>query len=338
MGIPSKLLYWIENYLSDRCIRTKLNNCISSSRVLRCGIPQGSILGPTLFLCYINDLALTLNDFDANISLYADDAVIYLGDSTYPNLKSNLEKLLSVMCEWSRWNYININIQKIEFCIYGHKSRVRTIRDSSLSARGQEMLRCHQYNYLGVLLDEYMTLSQNFNVIYKKYSYKIFLFSKIRKYMNVSTRILVYKQTTLPLVEYVSFVLCLNSARDSVKLQRLQNRCLRLCQDVYRPTDMSTVRLHEMARINMLNSRRDVQLLNVMFSLKKSNRYKKDSACVTRNVDRYVFDTDIVHKDIYANSPYYKGVSLWNSLKVNIQNILDKVKFKNCIKRLMNIV
>ena len=338
MGIPWKLLYWIEDYLTDRCIRTKLNNCISSSRMLRCGVPQGSILGPTLFLCYINDLALTLKNLDANVSLYADDAVIYHSDNTYPNLKPNLEKLFSMMCDWSKCNYVNINIQKTKFCIYGYKSRVRAIQDLSLSARGQKISRCHQYNYLGVLLDECMTLSPNFNNIYKKYSHKTYQFGKIRRYMSVPTRILVYKQTILPLVEYVSFMLCLNSTRDIEKLQRLQNRCLRLCLDVNNPVDMSTIRLHEISRINMLNSRRDVQLLNVMFSLKLDNKYKKESVRVTRNAERYVFDTDIVHKDIYANSPYYKGVVLWNGLDLDIQDKVDKTGFKNCVKRLLNIV
>ena len=77
--------------------------------------------------------------------------------------------------------------------------------------------------------------------------------------MDSALCILLYKQTILHLVEYVSFLLCLNTTHDVDKLQRLQNRCLRFCFDIYKPTDMSTARLHEISRINLLNTRQDVQ-------------------------------------------------------------------------------
>ena len=64
---------WIKSYLVKRNIRTKLNNNNSSSHELLCGVPQGSILGPTLFLCYINDLAIAIKDRGADIGSFADD-------------------------------------------------------------------------------------------------------------------------------------------------------------------------------------------------------------------------------------------------------------------------
>ena len=74
-----------------------------------------------------------------------------------------------------------------------------------------------------------------------------------------------------------------------------------------------------------------------MFSLKSNNKYEKECVRVTRNVDRYVFGTEIVHKDVYAKSPYYCGVSLWNSIPVECQNIVDSRMFKNQIKKHLNI-
>ena len=68
---------------------------------------------------------------------------------------------------------------------------------------------------------------------------------------------------------YVSFMLHLNNKHDVDKLQKLQNRCLRMCFDVINPRDVTVQRFHEMAHINMLYTRRDIQLLNIMFNLKK---------------------------------------------------------------------
>ena len=83
-----------------------------------------------------------------------------------------------------------------------------------------------------------------------------------------------------------------------------------------------------------MDVRHDVQLLNIMHSL---TLYRKNGIRVTRNIDRYVFLTDIVHKDVYAKSPYFKGVSLWNNLPQDLQNKPSGHEFKICIKRHLNI-
>ena len=74
-----------------------------------------------------------------------------------------------------------------------------------------------------------------------------------------------------------------------------------------------------------------------MYSLKCNNIFKKPGLRFTRNAEHYLFDTDIVHLDIYAKSPYLKGVELWNLLPIDMQNINDGFIFRNSIKRHLDI-
>ena len=277
MGIPIKLLSWIMSYLKNRKIKTKLNNCISATSDLISGVPQGSVLGPTLFLCYINDLANMTKNLGLSISLYADDAVIYCGNHDNYFIENRLELALYHVIEWCNNNYININIDKTKFCIYGTRSNVSKFEPDTITANDRQIHRCKQYQYLGVILDECLSMKLNFNKVFKKFSYKIFQFAKTRKFLDNETRVLIYKQTVLPLTEYVSYVMSLNNKHDVDKLQKLQNRALRMCYNIQDPRDVTIIRLHEMACIDMLYKRRMMQLLAIFYD----HRLK-----LPQNVDR----------------------------------------------------
>ena len=261
MGVPPSLVRWIQNYLKNRKIKTKLNNNISTTAELLCGVPQGSILRPTLFLCYINDLAMLLRNFGVSISLYADDAVIYCANFEQYILEERLKNALSMISDWCNKNFINLNIDKTKFCIYGSRSMVNKGTLETLGSNNCNIKRVQSYHYLGVTLDECLNMKSNFNQIVKKFANKIYQFGKIVKYMNTEIRILVYKQTIMPLVEYVSFTLNLNTLHECEKLQRMQNKALRMCYNIHDPRDVGILNLHTNARIDMLKKRWDNHLL-----------------------------------------------------------------------------
>ena len=207
------------------------------------------------------------------------------------------------------------------------------IRDTFLTLDDQHIVKCDQYNYLGVLLDECLNLNSQYNNIFFKNSYKIFQFGKTKKYIEQNTRILIYKQPMLPLVEYVSFMLFLNRVCDVEKLQRLQNRCLLMSLNIYNPRDVSALRLHEICNLSYLSTRRHTQLAKLMFNLAQRKKFKKIAGRETRVNDSYNFATDIVHLGIYLNSPYYTGAKLWNDLPLEIKNTHDKSVFNSLIQR-----
>ena len=114
----------------------------------------------------------------------------------------------------------------------------------------------------------------------------------------------------LPLVEYVSYMLYLNRKHEVDKLQKLQNRALRLCFDIQNLRDISVKDLHQNAKLSLLEHRQSLHLLNVMYDICGNDQYVGVPVVHTRQATKIVFNTCIVHSDIYRNSLYYVGVNL----------------------------
>ena len=95
----------------------------------------------------------------------------------------------------------------------------------------------------------------------------------------------------------------MNTNQDLVKLQRLQNRPLRMCFDVRNPVDISIKDLHINARVSLLNERRDLNLLCIMYDLKQLHLYERISDCETRQGDKYIFQTYKALMGIYMRVP-----------------------------------
>ena len=98
IGFKESVIKWFQSYLSNRKFFVTLENVFSDAGLINCGVPQGSILGPLLFLIYINDLPQALNETGSY--LYADDTCIFYQDKDVEKIEKNLNKEFSSLCEW----------------------------------------------------------------------------------------------------------------------------------------------------------------------------------------------------------------------------------------------
>ena len=130
------------------------------------GVPQGSILGPLLFLLYINDLPQLCNY--SKCLMYADDTVLFLSDSNHDTINSKLSSDLQSLHKWLNDNYLTINVTKTK-CMYFHSSRKHLSFTSPIIFSNQNLIMAKTYKYMGVLLDSHLTYREHTSKLTKSY-------------------------------------------------------------------------------------------------------------------------------------------------------------------------
>ena len=123
-GLDENLIAWVTNYLTNRVQKCTVNGHTSEEQPITCGVPQGSILGPLLFLLFINDI--DVNFVHSKVLLYADDTVIYAThrDETFAHLWMNED--LSVLYNWCNKNHLTINLKKTKLMVFGTRNMTKT--------------------------------------------------------------------------------------------------------------------------------------------------------------------------------------------------------------------
>ena len=129
-GVDDSALLWFSSYLTDRKQKCFVNGKLSKSNSISYGVPQGSIIGPLLFLIYINDLPNCLNE--GLPRMYADDTNISTKSTNISDLEKLMNSELANLKIWLEANRLSLNITKTEFMIIGSRQRLSTINNYDL--------------------------------------------------------------------------------------------------------------------------------------------------------------------------------------------------------------
>ena len=173
-GIPLKLL---ESYLTDRLQYTLINNYSSQSKTIRCGVPQGSTLGPLLFLIYVNDLYLA-SKFDLN--LFADDAYLAMSNTSSGQLEIDVNNELVKIHNWLNINKLSLNIKKTKFIIFKN-TRKNNLYKFNIKFGSQTIEQTEEIKYLGVIIDSNLNWKPHIKFIKNKVSSGCWVLFKLKK-------------------------------------------------------------------------------------------------------------------------------------------------------------
>ena len=333
-GIDHRALKWFDSYLSDRQQKCVVNGELSGARAVTCGVPQGSLIGPLLFLIYINDLPNCLSK--ALPRMYADDTSISIAASSLPELESALNTELTYLHEWLNVNKLSLNIAKTELMLIGSRQRLSattTGHSFTVQIKGHEIDRVPHTKSLGVHIDQNLSWSKHVNETAKIVSSGIGALKRLRPFICEDTAILLYRALIEPYFDYCCPVW---DGLSNDKLQKLQNRAIRVItnSDYY---SSATALRGELGWDNLC-TRRKKQKLKLMFKTlnDQSPEYLKglfmpfSTDYGLRNSDNKLA-LPKPRTDFLKRSFCYSGAQLWNSLPSNVRAIRSFTKFKNKI-------
>ena len=152
IGLSDDTVNWLQTYLTNRKQRTSVGDALSVTAPLTVGVPQGSILGPLLFLIYVNDLPSC--QLASEIVLYADDTVIYYSSTDIFDLESKLNSDLATVSNWFSSNLLTLNISKCNFEIFGYSRKLKLVNDVSLKVHFTAIERSDSFKYVGVVINQ----------------------------------------------------------------------------------------------------------------------------------------------------------------------------------------
>ena len=192
-------LSWFESYLSNRTQRVSLNNNLSAPASVKCGVPQGSILGPLLFLIFINDLPLVLQNYVV-VDLFADETTFYDFQFDITQLETNLQHALNLLRIWCRQNGMVLNTDKTKVMLITSKQKRLSTHNPvlSLTYSDIDIKMTHADKILGVHVDDNLMWNNHFQHVSKKISTYLWLLSKIRFYLSVEHRLVFYNAYIKP--------------------------------------------------------------------------------------------------------------------------------------------
>ena len=225
-GYRGKMLSLLTSYLQDRKQYVhcgEIDSCVLS---VICGVPQGSVLGPLLFILYINDI---VNCSDFEDCLFADDAGLLIAADSVKELKKKIKEEVKLLHEWLIINKLTLNLSKTKYMLLGSNRKLsRKVRKKFRITIGNYTIHeVDQIKYLGVIVDRNLSWAEHADYLITKLSRVAGVMYRIRNYLPMKARLLVYNSLAGSCIQYgiAAWGSCSSTVLN--KIQDIQDKILR---------------------------------------------------------------------------------------------------------------
>ena len=338
-GIRGSALKWFESYLSNRKQYVTYNGISSLTKTVKCGVPQGSILGPLLFLIYINDLcSVCKHTFPI---LFADDTNLFSSGKEIEALEANINSELSHISTWLKVNKLSLNIKKTHYMIFCKRKKVSS--NVKLSIDGELINEVDKTKFLGILIDNKLTWKQHIAYISGKISHGIGMIIKARQYLNKQGMLSLYYSFIYPYLTYCNHIWGSTYKTSLKRLTMLQIKAVRIiahacwresCDPIYKKLNIM--------KLDHINT---YLIGRFMFSMYVGKVPEYLTTLFKKNSEFHSYNTRIadlyhipcVKVDLSKTGIKYRGATVWNLIaqeEINLE--VSEAVFKENLIRMIN--
>jgi hypothetical protein len=330
-GFRGNLLTWLEDFICNRFQRVKIGDSFSEWSQILSGVPQGSVLGPMLFLVYINDLPDALISC---IKLFADDTKLYSSVSSNTNidlLESDLQSLMNWSGDWD----MEFNASKCSVLHLGNKNIIHKYKCSSQGVI-VELANSSSERDLGIVMDSKLDFGCHINNIVNKANRQLGLLKRSFVIRDRHSMLMLYKSTIRPLLEYGSVVWSPWKVKYIDKIEQVQRRFSKLVsgtQGMPYEQRLEFLNLDSLAHRRQRESLIQVyKLLNNYYDIDYSVFFEKSDIVATRGNSMKL---KTIRSKLKLRSNFFsvKAVSLWNSLPEKIVSSSTLNQFKSNLSK-----
>ena len=200
-GIRGIALDWFKSYLTNHMQYVSLNDISSPHKAVTCSVPQGSVLGPLLFILYINDIVNCSSVL--HFILFADDTNLFYSDPDIVKLQDTVNNELIKLATWFRANRLSLNINKTNFIVFGTKQHSNNI---ALQIDSTIIQRVNCTKFLGVYVDSKLTWKDHISYIVTKTAKGLGAMNRVRHILSSNTMRMLYYSMIYPYLSYCAII------------------------------------------------------------------------------------------------------------------------------------
>ena len=330
IGVRGVAYRWLQSYLTFRTQYVQINDVNSELGSISIGVPQGSILGPLLFLIYINDMKRSCNLFEC--IQYADDTTLFLRDDDLKTLYQIVNRQLKRVDYWLKLNKLSLNVEKTHYMVF-----TKCLSDlPQVVIRDVPLTRVYDTRFLGINIDDKLNFNSHVNKLCKRLSAAIGAIKCVRYFMPNAVIKMLYFALFYPCLLYGVCVWGLSGSGNINKICKLQDRAFSLFLNSNNSNSLASNKLFKFKSLISycvsvkvhcyLNSAVNLHIKSVLDQLKPAHQH------VTRFVTQGNFNLPAARSTKYQQSFIFKSVGYWNEIDPDVRSITFSEKFKRKLK------